>query len=131
MSRITDELIEDVQKYARAISNSGELYMDYAQDALTKIADKEGEYDPSEAASFHTWATRIAIHEIIDKIRSFTASERRGRDWTLQHYPIGDRLERWMGVQRAERDSSNSGIVKLRAFDADSSLPATTERKAS
>ena len=65
MSRITDELIEDVQKYARAISNSGELYMDYAQDALTKIADKESEYDPSEAASFHTWATRIAIHEII------------------------------------------------------------------
>ena len=131
MSRITDEMIEDVQKYAMAISNSDELYMDYAQDALLKIAEGEKDFDSAGSASFHTWATKVAIHAIIDSIRSITASERRGRDWTLQHYPIGDRLERWMGVQRAERDSSTSATARRSVVAVDFAGPATTERKAS
>ena len=101
MSRITDELIEDVQKYARAISSGDNRSMDYAQDALLRIAEKEGEFDSAGPASFHTWATRVAINTIINSIKSVTSSERRDLDWASENYPDHtDRLQRWLSSDR-------------------------------
>ncbi len=126
MSRITDELIEDIQKYARAISSNDDRYMDYAQDALLRIAEKEGEYDPNSTAAFNTWATRVAINTIINSIKSTLSTERRDREWASENYPDpNDRLQQWMAALRAARTSNNSGTVKPSADSVDISLPAT------
>ena len=101
MSRITDELIEDVQKYARVISSGSDMSMDYAQDALAKIDEGEEGFDPAGSASFHTWAIRVAINAIIDSIRTTSRDEKRDLEWSELNYPDHtDRLQRWLQSDR-------------------------------
>ncbi len=127
MSRITDELIEDIQKYARVISNGSDMAMDYAQDALAKILEVEGDYDPN-LGTFTTWATRVAINAIIDSMRTTSRDEKRDIEWGELNYPDHtDRLQQWMSAQRAARSSNNSGTVKPSADSVDISLPATID----
>lgn len=117
-SRVTDELIEDIQKYARAISNSDDKYMDYAQDAMLRIVEKEHDYDPSSAATFNTWATRIAINSIINSIRTETRELNRNLDWAEQNYPdTHDRLQQWLAAERAERDSTSPLPIETTSTD--------------
>ena len=89
-SYITDELIEDVRRWAWDVSQDDDYYMDYAQDALLKIIRFQDRYDKLRSpngASFRTWAKHVAVNAILDRIKSKGRELRRNQEWADGYYP--------------------------------------------
>ena len=86
-SYITDELVRDIQRWAWDVSEDDDYYMDYAQDALLKVIRVQDKFDPNAGAQFRTWAKRVTINAVLDRIKSEGRDIRRNYEWANEYYP--------------------------------------------
>ena len=119
LSLITDDLIKQIKNRAWAISKDNLQYTEYAQDALTKILEKENEFDPALSA-FNTWATKIAINTIINSVKSNGATRPREIKWAKKNYPDVRRDKRHIvNTDNGETIRTNSAPAPVSLIDQD------------